>query len=550
MPKPKGSVTFEYGIGTVGYQHCEACDTRWRYVWQKSRRLGRRASSAPSGQGPSSAGGKASSGAGRRSWLKPLLVCVVVAALVAGGVVLFQRNRKASYPATWDTRVAPIAAKVAAIRGLTFKHPVKVVYLSVPEFTKKVTASPEDLKQQGAEIAKASGMLRAGGLIGAKVNLAQAVNATQAADTVAFYDDDTKQIYVRGDGPFTVETRVTLAHELTHVLQDQYFDLAKITKAADASKSGSEDALTALVEGDATSVEQKYLAALTPAEQQRYAALAAKTAGTADASTKDLPAVVDTYFNAPYIFGPQVIRVLQAQGGNAAVNAAISGATPSTRIYLDPTAVSVTKTRPALPALQPGETKLPNLTNDDEQFDDFSLYLMLAARIDVPTALRAADAYSSGSEVLYKRGPTSCFRAAVVGDNERANEFLASVIRRWTTTVPDAAIDSGAAGAATPSAIIFHSCDPGARAVTPANDNITGATRLAANRDALVATLVDQHLTSLLAVCASRVLVDQPDVRAAILAGDTLANPSPQIIAESKSAGAACRQNPLAGLPN
>ena len=36
---------------------------------------------------------------------------------------------------------------------------------------------------------------------------------------------------MRGDGPFTVETRVTLAHELTHVLQDQHFDLQKLDKA-------------------------------------------------------------------------------------------------------------------------------------------------------------------------------------------------------------------------------------------------------------------------------------------------------------------------------
>ena len=62
-----------------------------------------------------------------------------------------------------------------------------------------------------------------------------------------------------------------------------------------------------------------------------------------------MPAVVDTYFNAPYIFGPQVIRVLEAQGGNAAVNAALDGAPPSTRIYLDPTAVSHTPDLPPRP---------------------------------------------------------------------------------------------------------------------------------------------------------------------------------------------------------
>src|ERR1700759_4361692 len=101
---------------------------------------------------------------------------------------------------------------------------------------------------------------------------------------------------------------------------------------------------------------------------------------------------------------------------------------------------------------------------------------MLGARIDLPTALRAADAYASGSQVLYTRGTNTCFRAAVVGDNERANAFLGSAIRRWRQPVPNAAADPGPAGNATPSPIIFHSCDPGGRAVSPPNANIEGAT--------------------------------------------------------------------------
>ena len=223
---------------------------------------------------------------------------------------------------------------------------MKVNYLSAPEFTKKVTTSASDLAKQNKEINEATGLLRAGGLIGANVDLAQAINATQAADTLAFYDDDTKQIYVRGDGPFTVETRVTLAHELTHVLQDQYFNLGKLQKAAADSESGSSDALTALIEGDATRIEQRYLSGLSAADQQTYARLEATAASQAGKSTKTLPEVVDTYFNAPYIFGPQVIRVLEAQGGNAAINAALTGATPSTRMYLDPTAVSAAPKTP------------------------------------------------------------------------------------------------------------------------------------------------------------------------------------------------------------
>ena len=519
LPKPTGPVTYEYGIGAVGHQHCEACGTRWRYVWQKSSR-----------------------GAGVRSWGRIALVVLLIVAVIAA-VVWWQRSRQPGHPAAWDARVAPIAAQVAALRGLTFKHPVKVNYLTVAAFNKSVTSTPAELKKESVQITQATALLRAAGLIGAQVNLAQAVNTTQAADTLAYYDPDSKQIFVRGAGAFTVETRVTLAHELTHVLQDQYFNLPKLQKRANDSDTGSSDALTALVEGDATRVEQRFLSEQSAADQREYVKLSLSEASAAGKTTQDLPAIVDTYFNAPYVFGPEVIRVLEAQGGNAAVNAALTGITPSTRIYFDPTAVNAGPTPPAVPDVQKGEAKLANSSKNDSEFDDFTLYLMLAARLDLPTALRAADAYSAGSEVAYTRGTSTCFRAAVAGVSPAANAFLAATLQRWAHTVPDAVVESAKGP------VIFHSCDPGRGAVTPPNARIVDATRLAANREDLIASLVKQHVPSLLAVCVSRVLVQQPDVRAAIVAGNTLDKPSPQILRETATAGVACRSNPLSGLP-
>ena len=65
-----------------------------------------------------------------------------------------------------------------------------------------------------------------------------------------------------------VDVRVTLVHELTHALQDQHFDLTKLDDAVETS--GEDFALTALVEGDATSVEDDYLFSLPQAEQDAY----------------------------------------------------------------------------------------------------------------------------------------------------------------------------------------------------------------------------------------------------------------------------------------
>jgi hypothetical protein len=34
LPPPTGSATFVYGVGAVGYQSCDTCGAKWRYLWK------------------------------------------------------------------------------------------------------------------------------------------------------------------------------------------------------------------------------------------------------------------------------------------------------------------------------------------------------------------------------------------------------------------------------------------------------------------------------------------------------------------------------------
>jgi hypothetical protein len=518
VDRPAGPVGFEYGLGVVGYQHCPACGSRWRYLWHESKR--------PRGRG----------------FVLPGLIVLVVAALVAGAITILA-SRGPDYPSQWDTRIQPIAFRVARLRGLTFKHPVKVNFLPPAAFNKLVGSSPEDLAKHRDEIDQSQRLLRAAGLLGAHVDLAQAINTTQLAGTLAFYDQNTKQVYVRGTGPLDAQTRVTLAHELTHVLQDQDLDLGKLRRRAEDSTSGSADAFRALVEGDASRIEGEYLRGLSAADRNAYARQSLESSAEAGRNAKDVPAVVETYFDAPYIFGTPIARVLAASGGNAAVDSALDGNPPSTRIYFDPSTVGHTPDLPPIPDLLPGEKKLKTYGPNDESLDDFDFFLMLAARLDLPTAVRAADAYRAASTIAYEIDGKTCFRASVVGVNRASNPFLASTLKRWAETMPDAGASPTTTG------VVFRSCDPGARAQTPSNERIVAATRLVAARDDLVASLARQPVPTALAVCAARLIVREPDFAAAINRDTSLADPSPQMLRESAAAGAACRQNPSAGIP-
>ena len=131
----------------------------------------------------------------------------------------------------------------------------------------------------------------------------------------------------------TCTRRVTLADELTHVLQDQYFDLEKRDAEMDKSKTASSDAFRAIVEGDAVSVQNEYLKAQNKAFNDEYQRESKKFGAQDTARSKDVPAAVSVELQAPYLFGPPVIDVLTADDPHGAVNEILKSGEPTTRIF-------------------------------------------------------------------------------------------------------------------------------------------------------------------------------------------------------------------------
>ena len=225
-------------------------------------------------------------------------------------------------PDSWDPRVSKLAQFVERERGLDFEHPVPVKFLPDDQFLKalrgdeKVTA--RDRRQADAFAAD----LRSLGLVAGDVDILAAQNSVDDASVVGFYDTERERMVVRGTDLDDVETRVTVAHELTHALQDQHFDLDALD--ARAHTSGEVFALDALVEGDAVAVEDAYVATLSRKEQDDYYASfdqgvtpsAAAEAGDDPAG----PAILEIVSSAPYVFGPLLVAAAQQQEGKSALD--------------------------------------------------------------------------------------------------------------------------------------------------------------------------------------------------------------------------------------
>ena len=138
---------------------------------------------------------------------------------------------------------------------------------------------------------------------------------------LAFYDPDAKEVVIRGGTKFLdVPHRVVLAHELTHVLQDQHFDLNQLQDAVRRAPGQSPEALRAVIEGDANRIEDKYLSGLSQNDRTDFRTWERKGVQSADRATADVPAVLDVLQSAPYAFGPLALagrrrRRRQRRGG-------------------------------------------------------------------------------------------------------------------------------------------------------------------------------------------------------------------------------------------
>ena len=148
-----------------------------------------------------------------------------------------------------------IAAKVAQLRGLAIKQPIKRGVMNKEQITERLLLR---VKQEYApdEIAKEEVALKRLGLLPPDAVYLDVVIELLKAQIAGFYDPWEKQLYIMEDSGAIGGPEV-MAHEIDHALQDQHFGLKKLVnevkKNADATL-----ARQALVEGDGTALMLEY----------------------------------------------------------------------------------------------------------------------------------------------------------------------------------------------------------------------------------------------------------------------------------------------------
>jgi hypothetical protein len=461
---------------------------------------------------------------------------LVSAAIVGAGAVLagalFFTGRDdgtIDAPDEWDPRVAGVIDEIEEIRQLEFEHPIAVTFLAEDDFVERVTSDNDDATDEELEqLERAEQLLRALGLVEGDVDLADEQDQLAAEGVMGFYDPGTEELVVRGSGdeldPMVMSTVV---HELTHALQDQHFDLAAPLQAPSA---GASTGGRALIEADASYVEQTWIERLSRRDAAEYDRLLREFIAAGDADGP--PAVLEEALSFPYVFGPVLHAALLAEGGLDDVDEAYTDYPSSEEQVLFPTAYL--DDDDPLPVEIPGEAA--GDVRQEGEYGAFGLFQVLSGRLDYEQAFTAVEGWGGDAFRLVEREGITCVDLAVTADTDDDLDELAAAFADWVDGLDSASTEVSG------DVVVLSSCDPGDALPPSRHRTETGS---AFDALAFRATIQNEVMNGMgadlaTATCAGDRFVDEIGVDRLSEINDTMNDdPEAQLPAEALDAFAA-----------
>jgi hypothetical protein len=192
--------------------------------------------------------------------------------------------------------VREVSATVEQLRHLRFKTPVAVEVVDGSTARKDFEAGIDDAERERARHTRDAWAHL--GLVPAAMDLVDARLDTAENDVLGYYQAGSKTFRVLSHVP-DLELRSVMAHELTHALEDQYYDLEALEKRA--TNEDHAVAIRAVVEGSAMVTTLAILAregGIGKAKEE-----AEKTTQVRAKSVKGRPTFVRMRLLVPYTLG-------------------------------------------------------------------------------------------------------------------------------------------------------------------------------------------------------------------------------------------------------
>lgn len=227
-----------------------------------------------------------------------------------------------------------IEDQVVAIRGLQPKQRLEPTVIDGPTLTANLIAQ-FDKDNKPADLAADEALLTALRLLEPGTSLRTTYLDLQGSQVLGYYSPDDKALFVVSrSGTIGPIEKATFAHEFTHALQDQHFDLSSL-HIDDRTNGDRALARLSLVEGDAVATQTDWMVSHLTADD--IAQIVAEASDPAVlAAFARAPAILRETSLFPYQAGLAFVGALRGQGGFDAVNDAFGKPPASTAQILHP----------------------------------------------------------------------------------------------------------------------------------------------------------------------------------------------------------------------
>jgi hypothetical protein len=302
-----------------------------------------------------------------------------------------------------DQRVLAMLERVAKARGLPAQRPVRSRVLARDELLAVVRSHVE--KEVPEDVIRNEGEFLVGlGLVPPSFDYVASVLDLLESQLAGFYDPDDRTMYLAADLT-AAAAEATLAHELVHALQDQYYALGpRLAYRPEASDRAS--AVQGLAEGDATSAMMDVLLARVSRRaidlpDELFAIDVEASVETPE--LRAVPRVLRASLIAPYVDGVAFVHALRRAGGWAAVDRAWRDPPQTTEqlLHVDKYEAREPAEEVGVPQAPPGAGWRPVY---DDVFGEQGLRIVLEQWLSRRAAASAAEGWAGDRLALYRSG--------------------------------------------------------------------------------------------------------------------------------------------------
>jgi hypothetical protein len=332
-----------------------------------------------------------------------------------------------------------VAEQVEQVRGLEFVQEVSPEPISREAIGALVGGSvdsqfPAEMMNRRERAWATMGAIPAG------ADLYGAISDFGASQIIGFYDTASHRlIYVSADPPSPLH-RFTLAHELTHALDDQHFDLGMVDELIRTCQDERTEALVGLAEGDAVEMSLRWAQANLSASELLDLGLDIAADPGPPAS---VPPFVQDMFISPYLRGQAFVQALLGRGGQPALDAAFRDPPRSTEQIMHPEKYGVDE--PQLLEVPDLEDELGEGWDDLDVQDVGEAWLVRLLSLELPNSdsTGAAAGWDGGRYRAWAKGAETVVLLETVWDSEDDALEFADALDVWAQGRPVAPARAG-----------------------------------------------------------------------------------------------------------